>query len=160
MSDPIIWIWTPVYTYQFNWKDAANFCGCTSKIFVSHLLRSLFLVKSQSRVLLDLSVISHFVFQNQEQLLRNTSYKWTLDVIPMSWEIYTTTRRRMYSCNDTVCPLVIVKANLKTNKISRVSWEKILHLKLNFIRKFQSEKIWNLSGILFKLWKQSPGGVL
>ena len=112
MSDPIIWIWTPVYTYQFNWKDAANFCGCTTKIFVSHLLRSLFLVKSQARVLLDLSVISHFVFQNQEQLLRNTSYKWIHDVIAMSWDVYTTTRRRMYSCNDAVCPLVIVKARM------------------------------------------------
>ena len=32
-----------------------------------------------------------------------------------------------------------------------VSWRKISHLKRNFIRKSQSEKIWNLSNILFKL---------
>ena len=26
LSDPIIWIWTAVYLYQINWKNAANFC--------------------------------------------------------------------------------------------------------------------------------------
>ena len=52
------------------------------------------------------------------------------------------------------------QANFKTNRISGVSWKKISHLKHNFIRKYQCEKISNLSDIHFKLWRQSPGGVL
>ena len=38
LSDPIIWIWTVVYIYQINWKNAANVCGCASEIFASYLL--------------------------------------------------------------------------------------------------------------------------
>ena len=45
LSDPIIWIWITVYTYQINWKNAANFCECASEIFASYLWRRLFLVK-------------------------------------------------------------------------------------------------------------------
>ena len=52
------------------------------------------------------------------------------------------------------------QANLKTNRFPRVSWKKISHLKQNFTRKYQSEKSEILSDIIFKLWKQSPGGVL
>ena len=32
MSDPIIWIWTALYTYQINWKNAANLCKYASEI--------------------------------------------------------------------------------------------------------------------------------
>ena len=44
LNEPIIWIWTAVYTYQINWKNAANFCQCASEIFASYLWRR-FLVK-------------------------------------------------------------------------------------------------------------------
>ena len=48
LSGPIIWIWTAVYTYQINWKNAANFCEYASETFASYLSRSLFLVKLQA----------------------------------------------------------------------------------------------------------------
>ena len=37
-------------------------------------------------------------------------------------------------------------------RISEFSWKKILHLKQNVIRKYQPEKIWNLSDVLFNLF--------
>ena len=48
LSDPIIWIWTAVYTNQINQKNEAHFCERASEIFVPYLLRSVFLVKSQA----------------------------------------------------------------------------------------------------------------
>ena len=46
--------------------------------------------------------------------------------------------------------MLILKHNWNL-RISGVSLKKISHLKQNFIQKYQSEKIWNVSDILFKL---------
>ena len=48
LSDPVIWIWTAVYTCQVNWKNAANCCEYAFEILALYLWRSLFLVKLQA----------------------------------------------------------------------------------------------------------------
>ena len=61
MSDPSIWIWTVVHTYQINLKNAANFCECASEIFASYLISNLFLVKSQAGACSNLSRFNSFI---------------------------------------------------------------------------------------------------
>ena len=41
LSDPIIWTWTAVYTYEINWKNAKKFCEYASEIFALYLWRSM-----------------------------------------------------------------------------------------------------------------------
>ena len=96
------------------------------------------------------------VFQNQEQrLLRNTSdpvdTRRHCNVTRRLYEDETSYRRLQWRCvSASQCSF---NADWKTYwnlRISRVSWKNILHLKQNLIRKYQSEKIWNLSDIFFK----------
>ena len=60
------------------------------------------------------------------------------------------------SCNGIECPsvnvvLMLIEKHNWNLRISGVSWKKISHLKQNVVRKYQSEKVWNLSDNLFKL---------
>ena len=60
------------------------------------------------------------------------------------------------SCNGIECPsvnvvLMLIEKHDWNLRISGESWKKISHLKQNVVRKYQSEKVWNLSDILFKL---------
>ena len=142
LRGPVVWIKTAVYTYQINWKNPANAYDYASEMFASYLWKSMFIV-NLNKLNSSMSIFKGFA--------KSASYL-ALCFPKLGTSLFAKWFLRGGHATSLQCQKMSTRVTkLQRSCVSASQCSFNANLKKTLIRKFKSEKTWNVSDILFKL---------